>query len=604
MVGGVFRRSAFAQRVAWLLRGVLFVLAVVTPIMVIYEFGYPITSEVQTMIHTAYRGMLTLDWGILTLLYVLGIGLEGRPSILAHSVARTSIYVVVSAIVLLHLSLALGWLQPDWLLSALTGDVSVRIALLVLSVAYISREVTGFLGRRTNPSLIMASSFAVIIVIGALILMLPRCTYSGIEWLDSIFVATSAVCVTGLSAVDIPSTFTLTGQVVVLILIQIGGLGVMTITSFFGLFFTGGRSISGQMVVGDILSTGRLSSLLKTIVKIITVTFFIEAVGAVFIYTSIHNADIGMSSGEALFFAIFHAVSAFCNAGFSTLSGNLADPVIASLSSIRWVVSLLIIFGGIGFPIFSNFLSIIAHKFRNLLRRIYGIRPMVHPHLWSLNSFIVVRMTLLLVLGAYGLFLLLEWNNTLAGMNLMEKLSQGFLMAVTPRTAGFSGVALSNMLPASIILTIALMWIGGAPQSTAGGVKVTTFYVAIKNIFSSTSGSGRIESHKRTIPSSSVGRAFGVIFLSITIITMGVMLMSVFDPNIEIIKLLYEVVSAISTVGLSLDTTPLLSDGSKIVLILLMFVGRVGLVALLQVFFRRNTPAKPYALPEESILIT
>ncbi|MEG0033888.1 MAG: potassium transporter TrkG, partial [Mucinivorans sp.] len=258
----------------------------------------------------------------------------------------------------------------------------------------------------------------------------------------------------------------------ILILIQIGGLGIMTITSFFGLFFAGGRSFSGQMVVGDMLSTERLSSLLHTIVRILVVTFSIEAIGAIFLYFAIINAGV-MDQSDALYFGIFHSVSAFCNAGFSTLSQGLADPILAALNSVRYVIGLLIIFGGIGFPIFSNFLSIFAHKFRNILRSIYGIRPTVRPRLWSLNSFIVVRTTTVLVISASVLFLIMEWNATLDGMPFVEKLSQAFLMAVTPRTAGFNGVDLTQMIPASMLLTIALMWIGGAPQSTAGGIKVT-----------------------------------------------------------------------------------------------------------------------------------
>ncbi|MEF9950051.1 MAG: potassium transporter TrkG, partial [Mucinivorans sp.] len=393
-----------------------------------------------------------------------------------------------------------------------------------------------------------------------------------------------------------------TGQLIILILIQIGGLGIMTITSFFGLFFAGGRSFSGQMVVGDMLSTERLSSLLHTIVRILVVTFSIEAIGAVFLYFSLINQGV-MSHSDALYFGIFHAVSAFCNAGFSTLDQGLANPMLASLNSVRYIISFLIIFGGIGFPIFSNFLSILAHKFRNVLRWIYGIRPTVRPRLWSLNSFIVVKTTIVLISGAFVLFLVLEWNATLEGMAFTEKISQAFMMAVSPRTAGFNSIDLTQMVPASILITIALMWIGGAPQSTAGGVKITTVYVAVKNIFAATSASRRLEVHRRQVPTSSVARAFAVIVLSLITISVALVLLSLFDPEIPMVNLLYEAVSAISTVGLTLSTTPLLSEYSKIIIILLMFAGRVGLVSLLLVFVRRNTTPKPYTYPEENLLI-
>lgn len=571
--------------------------------MVVYEFGYPTQPETRELIQNTYRGILNAQWVIITLIYVLGIGSHSRRSILSHSVTRGVVYGVVSAIVLLQLSLVFGWLQRDWLLSFLTGTPMVRGAVLLISVAQISRSVTGLLSRRTNPPFILAASFALIIVVGTLLLMLPNSTHGDISWIDALFVSTSAVCVTGLTPLDVATTFTTTGQMIILLLIQIGGLGIMTITSFFALFFAGGRSFSGQMVVGDILSTERLSSLLRTIIRILAVTFSIEAVGALMLYISATQAGV-MDHGQALYFGVFHSVSAFCNAGFSTLSGNLSDPLIVGIGSVRYVIGFLIIFGGIGFPIFSNFLSILAHKFRNLLRQIYGIRPVVRPRLWSLNTSIVVRTTLFLLVGAFILFLAFEWNGVLASMSFSDKLSQGFLLAVTPRTAGFNAVDLRALAPVSVLLTIVLMWIGGAPQSTAGGVKVTTIYVAVRNIFSSVSGSGNIEARGKQIPSQSVARAFGVISLSIIFIGTSVLLLSLFEPQIPLADLVYEAVSAISTVGLSLSTTPLLCEYSKIILILLMFAGRIGVVALFLVFVRPSAAPKPYAYPQENIMIT
>lgn len=583
-----------------ILKVVLFVLCVITPIMVVYEFGYAIDGATKAIIHNAYRGMLNLEWLVITLLYVLGLK-TGR-SIISHNVWRGVVYSLVSVVVLFQLALVFGWLQGDWLLLSITSLPVVRGALLVVSIAQISRSITGLLGRKTNPSLILASSFAFIIIVGALLLMLPKSTVEDISWINALFVSTSAVCVTGLTPVDVYSTFTTTGQLVILILVQIGGLGIMTITSFFGLFFAGGRTFSGQMVVGDILSTERLSSLLHTLARILVVTFSIEAIGAFMLYLSVSSLGT-MSEGEALYFGIFHAVSAFCNAGFSTLEGNLANPMLASLNSVRYVISFLIICGGIGFPIFSNFLSILAHKFRNVLRAIYGIRPTIRPHLWSLNSYIVVRTTIYLIVSSFILFLVFEWNASLASMGIWEKFSQGFLMAISPRTAGFNGVDSSTMIPASLMLTIVLMWIGGAPQSTAGGIKVTTIYVAMKNVLASTKSANRLEVHRRRVPSSSVARAFGVVVLSFSVIGIAVILISLLEPQVPLVNVVYEVVSAISTVGLSLSTTPVLCDISKIILILLMFAGRVGLVSLLLVFVKNSTVPKPYSYPEENIMI-
>lgn len=593
-VRGLF--AQFVRRTDQLLRLLLFFVSIAVPILIVYRFGFPISATVKGQIMGAFHVILAIQWVLIALMLVLvGHRVKVR-------VSRIVGFAIFTVIAVLDFSLHAHFLHSDHFLRLVTHDMVVMVTSAAVSVAQISRYVTSLLSRRTTPSMILAGSFLIIIIIGSLLLKLPNCTVNGISYTDSLFVATSAVCVTGLTPIDISTELTTTGMVVLLFLIQIGGLGIMTITSFFGLFFAGSRSFAGQMVVGDLLATNQLSSLLRTLVRIIAVTLSIEAIGALFLYGS--AVDSGHFSGsEALFFGVFHSVSAFCNAGFSTLSGNLADPKIQALSSIQWVVSALIIFGGIGFPIFSNFLSIVAYKMKNFFRWIYGIRPLVRVHLWSLNTYIVVRTTLILLAVGWGGFLALEWNASLAGFSFAEKLSQGFLMAVTPRTAGFSGVSLSTMMPASVLLTIALMWIGGAPQSTAGGIKVTTFYVAIKNIFFAASSRDTLEVHHRTIPSSSVARAFSVIALSLFIIAMTVAMLSILEPHVELSRLVFEVVSAISTVGLSLDLTPHLGDMSKYILILLMFMGRVGLISIFVLFIRR-TRHKPYSYPNENILIT
>lgn len=589
------------RRVEQTLQLLLLFLCLVVPILVVYQFGFPISDSVRASIESSYHTILAFQWLLTVLLFILQSNTTLRKK--RHGVTtRTIGFVVFTAIVVLDFSLNIEVLHLDEFLRIFTSSAVVMLMALVVSVLQISRYITSLLGKRTNPSMILTGSFLTIIVIGSLLLMLPNCTHSGISYTDSLFVSTSAVCVTGLTPIDISAVFTTTGMVVLLFLIQIGGLGIMTITSFFGLFFAGSHSFAGQMVVGDLLDTDRLSSLLKTLLKIIVVTLSIEAIGALFLYGSAVSSG-NFTQGEALFFGVFHSISAFCNAGFSTLQGNLADPKIVALSSVQYVVSGLIIFGGIGFPIFSNFLSILSHKIANIFRRIYRIGPIIRPHLVSLNTHIVVKTTLILVIVGWAAFLALEWSATLDGLPFGQKLSQSFLLSVSPRTAGFSGVSMTQMMPASILLTIILMWIGGAPQSTAGGIKVTTLYMALKNIFSSSSGRDNIEAHRRTIPNSSVQRAFAVIALSLIIVSVAVIGLSLLEPDVALTSLVYEAVSAISTVGLSLDLTPHLCTASKYILILLMFVGRVGLISIF-VLFIRNSRHKAYSYPNENILIT
>ena len=295
-------------------------------------------------------------------------------------------------------------------------------------------------------------------------------------------------------------------------------------------------------------------------------------------------------------------MSAFCNAGFSTLPGNLYDPLVRHLWGVHLIISWLIIFGSIGFPIFSNFLVIVGRKVTNLMRTLRH-RPRVrYPRQWSLNSFIVLKTTAMLVGGAWLYMLAAEWNHSLAEFSFLGKLSQAFLAAVTPRTAGFNGVDMQQMLPATLLLTMVLMWIGGAPQSTAGGAKVTTFYLLVKNIVGTIRGNATINVHNREIPANSVRRAFAVVGVSFVILVVGVALLAFLEPDIALMALAFEAVSALCTVGLSLNVTPELGEAAKLVLVVLMFVGRVGIIGIMMAFIQPQ-PDRPYTYPEEDILI-
>lgn len=579
----------------WLLSFAALMVSVGVVCIVLYEFGFPIDKALETKLHNSHRWFLTTLWALITIRFILS-GTIGKSS--TNPLLKIIGYIVFSTISLLSISLEYGIIQRDNFMGIATSNTIVVLLIIVVSITEISTAITRILNSHTNPAVILSASFALIIFVGSLLLQLPNCN-NGISYIDSLFVSASAVCVTGLTPIDISSTLTTSGLVILLLLIQIGGLGIMTITSFFGLFFAGGSSISNQVMIGELLSDSSLNGLRKTLLKIIAVTLCVEMVGALMIYFSIMDVE---GIDNPMFFSVFHSISAFCNAGFSTLNGNLYDPLVRNLGSLMWIISFLIIFGGIGFPIFANLLSVIWHHIRNFWRRIFRIRVRHNARKWSLNTYIVVRVTLILLVVSWGLFLLLEWNHSLAQYNFWNKMAQGFFAAVTPRTAGFNGVDMNQMLPASILLTIVLMWIGGAPQSTAGGVKVTTIYLALKNIFSSTANGLDIEVYNRSIPNYSVRRAFAVVTLSLIVISVSVLLLSIFEPNIEIIKLIFEAVSAISTVGLTLDVTPTLCYESKVIIIILMYIGRVGIVTLFMTFIKRNI-TKSYTFPRENILI-
>lgn len=591
-----FNFGNFRKRISFILSSAALLASVVVFCLVGYDFGFPISQSTQENLRYYYDALLIFLWVVTTIRFIVN-GTLGKSS--THMTIKAVGYGIFTLIALTGISLSYGFIQIDSFVSLATSDFVVVVMILAVSFAEISAAITSVLSAHANPALILTGSFALIIVIGSLLLQLPNCTTTDVSYIDTLFISTSAVCVTGLTPINISTSFTTSGLVVLLLLIQFGGLGIMTITSFFGLFFAGGSSLSNQVMIKELLSGDSLNGLLRMIFKIIAVTVCVEAAGAVAIYSFIAG-NTGIEN--PVFFSVFHSISAFCNAGFSTLSGNLYDPVIRNIGGVMWILSFLIIFGGIGFPIFANFLSVIWFHIKNFVRLIFKKRIVHSPRLWNLNSYIVIRITAILLVVSWATFLIFEWNNSLAEYDFWNKLAQGFMCAVTPRTAGFNGVDLSQMMPASILLTIVLMWIGGAPQSTAGGVKVTTIYLAMKNILSSNSLGQGIEVRRRKIPNYSVRRAFSVITLSITIISVAVIAMSIFDPNVELSRLIFEAVSAIGTVGLTLGLTPELTTYSKIVLIILMFIGRIGAITLFALFVR-STIHKAYSFPEENILI-
>ena len=478
--------------------------------------------------------------------------------------------------------------------------------LLLFSFLNLSNGLVRLLGRRTNPSLILAVSFFVIILIGTGLLLLPRCTVEGVvlSWVDALFTSTSAVCVTGLVPVDVSATFTPMGLTVIILLIQVGGLGVMTLTSFFAMFFMGNTSLYNQLVVRDMVSSNSLGSLLSTLLYILGFTMVIEGAGMVSIWLGIHGT-LGMSLEEELAFSAFHSISAFCNAGFSTLPGNLGNPmVMTGHNSLYISVSLLIILGGIGFPILVNFKDIVLYHLRRFWKFVRTLKLDRHKkqHLYNLNTKIVLIVTLLLlVLGTLAVAAF-EWNGSFAGMSVADKWTQAFFNATCPRTAGFSSVDLASLSVQTLLVYLFLMWVGGGSQSTAGGVKVNAFAVVVLNLVAVLRGTERVEVFGRELSYDSIRRSNATVVMSLGVLFIFIFTLSILEPGVSIMALTFECVSALSTVGSSLNLTPHLCDASKLLVSLLMFIGRVGLITLMLGIVKQKKNTK-YRYPSDNIII-
>jgi Trk-type K+ transport system membrane component len=479
--------------------------------------------------------------------------------------------------------------------------------LFVISVIDLSDAMMSSLGRKANPALMMAVSFLLVILVGSGLLLMPRCIQHGVHlsWIDSLFTATSAVCVTGLATIDVPTTFTVFGQMVIMLLIQIGGLGVMTITSFFALFFMGNSSIYNQMLVRDMVSSKSLASLWSTLLNIFGFTIFIELAGAIAIFFNIHGT-IGLSFNQELFFSLFHSISAFCNAGFSIYRDGLSAPELMEHHCWLYIiVALLIILGGIGYPVLVNFKMAVYKYVEGVWLWMHGRRYVRFsiPNLYDMNTKIVLRTTAILILIGSVSIGLFEWNNAFYGMRLEEKLTQAFFNAVSPRTAGFISVDLGNLCIQSIIIYTILMWIGGASQSTAGGIKVNAFAVSLLNIRAVIRGTDHVEFAGRELSLDSLRRANVAVFVSFGVLAIFVFVMTVLEPHLPLKAVIFECVSAFGTVGSSLGITTQLGDSAKLLLVVLMFLGRVGLVTLAQGLLHQYKNHN-YQLPKDSIIIS
>lgn len=478
------------------------------------------------------------------------------------------------------------------------------LSIAVYSGVYICWSLIRSLGRRTNPSLILSVSFLFVIALGTVLLMLPKCTVSGIDPVDALFVSTSAVCICGLTTVDVSATFTPLGLSIIALMMQVGALGVMTITSSFALFFSGNASIYSQLIVRDMFYSRTINSLLPTLGYTLVFTLMIEALGAVAVFFSLQGLLPEYTSVELWATSGFHSLSAFCNAGFSNLPDGMANMALMKGNQMVYVVvSVLVIAGGIGFPILVNAKDAVDEHIGRIAARLrHRPKPPRRPHLYNMNTRVAVKTTAILFVITFVLFLLFEWSGVLAGMSPWEKLVQGLFNSTTPRSSGFVSVSPSGFLPVTLLMVMFMMWVGAGSQSTGGGIKVNTFAAALLHLRCVVGGHKYVTAYNRRISSASLSRAQAIIVLSLIsyVIYAGVMLALAQDFSVR--SVLFETMSALFSVGSSFGITEALPAAAKVVLCTAMFVGRVGLLSLLMGLVKQRTNP-PIMLPEDNLII-
>ncbi|MBX2979996.1 MAG: hypothetical protein KF905_11930 [Flavobacteriales bacterium] len=483
-----------------------------------------------------------------------------------------------------------------------TASWPYQVFLVIFVFIEFSRLEIGRNSRLFNPALLFVASFVITIAIGTALFMLPNASTRPLSLTESLFTATSAVCVTGLSVLDVSQELTRSGQWLLLILFQVGGLGVMTFTSFFAFFFKGRSSLEEQLRIRDIANTS-LGSARSFIIQVILFTLGLELFGAALVYFNT-DAEHFPSFGEHVFFSVFHAISAFNNAGFSTWGNGMYNDLLRFNYPLMWVMAGLIIFGGLGFGIIFNFSRYVRFYVTERVRRLRTGTPCKRfPREVTVSTRIVLKTTVLLLVLGCATLIFLEWNRAdLAGHSTWGKISVTFFTSAASRTAGFNVVDFNLMTMPAIMVTLLLMYVGGSPGSTAGGIKTTTFALATLNIFATARGRRRVEFAGREISNLSMRRAFATIVLSLIFLGISVTVVASLEPEIPLLPVAFECFSAFATVGQSMGITASLGDDTRLFLVVIMFVGRVsGLTLLVSVL--RQIQTTPYRYPKEDILI-
>ncbi|ANT65656.1 MULTISPECIES: TrkH family potassium uptake protein [Prosthecochloris] len=493
-------------------------------------------------------------------------------------------------------------------------QVMLFMALVPPGIRYSQR----LMSLNIQPAVLIIFSFLLFIVLGTFFLLLPRASVTGsLSLIDALFMSTSAVCVTGLAVVNPAEDLTLFGQGVIMVLIQLGGLGIMTMTTFFAYIVgSSGSGLKEYATLQTLLGEESLGKIRSTVFQVVLFAFSIELAGALLLFMRFDEFAFA-SVYDQLFFALFHSISAFCNAGFSLWSENLMASEVIMDMPVLTLIMVLIILGGLGFPVIANINAVVTHRLRMRFTRepsdelvvenaesIHALRQeklRERKVRLSLHSKLVLFVSaLLIILGTFGVFLL-ERHGVFAGMSLQWQLFYSLFHSVSARTAGFNTVDIGAFSMPALFFLALFMWVGASPGSTGGGIKTTTLALALLNIFAIVSGRNRIELFRKQVPAAAVVKAFSTVILSVFYIALALFVLLLTEP-FSFRELLFEIVSAVGTVGLSTGITAGLSSAGKLVVVFSMFVGRIGLLSVMSAVIRQKSYGR-YTYTEENVMI-
>lgn len=501
------------------------------------------------------------------------ISRKQKPRLIDICIFTLSTIVMLSATGMLPLSPAINAFLSGF------ASVSVVLGLILISDFYKVAKVVSSM--KMSPPVLFAFSFLVMIFIGSGLLMLPNVHLGSISYFEALFTSASAICVSGLSIIDLTEVLTFKGNIILLFLFQIGGLGVMVFTGLFAFAFTGTVSFKDRILLKDMFSSDTMSDIFAFLAKVLSLTFLFETLGAVAIYLSICDSNIE----SPVFFSIFHSVSAFCNCGISTLPGGFANDAVVGNNSLLMSVAILTTLGGIGFPVLIALYTTVRNNTFKLLNISVGRRSLVSKVGSDMATHIAVIATFgILVIGTLCYYWL-ELGNTLANDSSTSRWVKSFFCCATARTAGFNVSDISCWSSATMAFMMGIMWIGASPGSTGGGIKTTTFALALCSIVSFIRGNRYIEIGYHRIGFETISRVLVLVTMSLLIIFAAFVLFAFFEPDKNPLHLFFDTVSMYSTTGLSLVGTANLKVPSQVLTMVMMFLGRVGPLTLLSGIF-------------------
>ncbi len=439
-----------------------------------------------------------------------------------------------------------------------------------------------------NPPIFVLSSFMIAIFIGTLLLLLPKATVNGehTSLLDALFTSTSATCVTGLIVKNTGMHFSLFGKSIILLLIQIGGLGIMTVSSAFAMMLGQKLTVSRENLIQGVVGESNKVDMLSLLKSIFFVTIIFEIIGALLLYPTFKKLTIDgefLSNFEVIYYSIFHSISAFCNAGFSLFDDSFIR--FRSNFNINFVITFLIIFGGIGFPVLVDIKRNFKEKFR--FSR------------FSLHTKIVLFGTAFLLVLGFVSYFISEYNYTMKNYSLVDRIYSSYFQSVTTRTAGFNTIDTSALSKPSVFTSVLFMFIGASPGSTGGGIKTTAFVILVIAVIAMLRGSRDVNIFKRKVAESIINKVMVLITISLTLLSVMIFLLLIIEP-FSFEQTIFEAFSAFGTVGLSMGITPFLSSLGKVIIVILMYFGRVGPLTLIFAISEMNVKTS-YLYTEEKI---